>query len=464
MSLEFIADELAHLKQSDLFREFRTIEGGQSDVLQTSHGEVLNLCSNNYLGLAERTELADAAAAALRDFGSGAGASRLVSGHMSVHGELERRIAEFEGTESALVFPTGYMANLGAVTSLMGKEDVVFGDRLNHASLIDGCRLSGATFRAFRHRDLGRLEDALKRAASFRRRMIATDGLFSMDGDVADVKGLVELADRYDAITLVDEAHATGVIGASGRGVCEALDVEDRVDVRVGTLSKAVGCLGGFVAGSRDLIDLLRNRARTFIFTTGLPPAICASAIAALDIIQREPELRARLCENVVFFRERLTEAFAERSGQANLGATESDPEGMTPPHRAKMPECPLDVRAFRRNSDLPPLPEASSTPETPGCVRQTASGESAIVTPIIPIIIGEAEEALRVAGELLEAGILIPAIRPPTVPNGTSRLRASVMATHTEEQLTDAARAVGNVCGFQRDHGRFPQSRSTRS
>ncbi|MDP6505708.1 MAG: aminotransferase class I/II-fold pyridoxal phosphate-dependent enzyme, partial [Planctomycetota bacterium] len=192
--------------------------------------------------------------------------------------------------------------------------------------------------------------------------------------------------------------------------------------------------------------------ARTFIFTTGLPPAICASAIAAFDIIQREPDLRARLCENAVLFRERLTEALAETGGQANLEASESEPDGKTPPHRAKMPECLLDVRAFRRNSDLSPLPEASSTLE------------SAIVTPIIPIIFGEAEEALRVAGELLEAGILIPAIRPPTVPNGTSRLRASVMATHTEEQLTDAARAVGNVCRFQRDHGRLPQSRSTRS
>ena len=392
MSLEFIADELEHLKKSVLFREFRSIEGGQSNVLQTIDGEVLNLCSNNYLGLAERDELAEAAAAALRDFGSGAGASRLVCGHMSLHAELERRIAEFEGTEAALVFPTGYMANLGAITSLIGKDDIVLGDRLNHASLIDGCRLSGATFRAYRHRDLSGLEDSLKRASNFRRRMIVTDSLFSMDGDVADMKSLVELADRYDAITLVDEAHATGVIGTSGRGVCDAFQVEDRVDVRVGTLSKAVGCLGGFVVGSRDLIDLLRNRARTFIFTTGLAPAICASAIAAFDIIESEPELRLRLAENSGYFQERLSK------------------------------EIDRDV-------------------------EQGRGGETGLVTPIIPIIIGEAEEALRVAGELLEAGILIPAIRPPTVPNGTSRLRVSVMATHTKEQLANAAASIGKIC-----------------
>ncbi|MDA0840395.1 MAG: 8-amino-7-oxononanoate synthase [Planctomycetota bacterium] len=393
MALEFIADELARLKQSNLFREFRRIEGPQSAVLQTSDGEVLNLCSNNYLGLAGRPELADAASVALREFGSGAGASRLVTGNMSLHEELERRIAEFEGTEAALVFPTGYMANLGAITSLIGKDDIVFGDRLNHASLIDGCRLSGATFRAYRHLDLVSLEDSLKRASNFRRRMIVTDSLFSMDGDVADMNGLVELAERYAAITLVDEAHATGVVGDSGRGVCEAFHVEDRVDVRVGTLSKAVGCLGGFVVGSRDLIDLLRNSARTFIFTTGIPPAICASAIAAFDIIQSEPQWRHRLAENARYFRQCLSRAIGMDAGGTGRGE------------------------------------------------------EAGIVTPIIPIIIGEAEEALRVAGELLKAGILIPAIRPPTVPNGTSRLRISVMATHTKDQLSDAAASIEKVC-----------------
>ena len=387
--LEFVNEELELLRGDSLYRDFRLVEGRQGAEVVVNGRPKLCLCSNNYLGLAGRSEVCEAAARAAVDLGTGAGASRLISGHTPLHEELEQRLASFEGAEAAIVFPTGYMANLGAIGALVGKEDVVFGDRLNHASLIDACRLSDASFRVYPHGDMDALERALDRSRSFRRRLVVTDGLFSMDGDLAPLPEIAELADRYGAIVMVDEAHGTGVLGRSGRGAAEALGVDERITVKMGTLSKALGSLGGFVAGSQGLIDLLRNKSRTFIYTTGLPPAVCAASCAALQIVEREPWLRESLRENAGLVR-------------AELGL------------------------------ELP-----------------------AIVTPIIPSIIGDPETAVSVSAALFDEGLLVPAVRPPTVPKGTSRLRLSVMATHDPDQLRRACHAIARALGSRSDGSR---------
>ena len=387
--LEFVNEELELLRGDSLYRDFRLVEGRQGAEVVVNGRPKLCLCSNNYLGLAGRSEVCEAAARAAVDLGTGAGASRLISGHTPLHEELEQRLASFEGAEAAIVFPTGYMANLGAIGALVGKEDVVFGDRLNHASLIDACRLSDASFRVYPHGDMDVLERALDRSRSFRRRLVVTDGLFSMDGDLAPLPEIAELADRYGAIVMVDEAHGTGVLGRSGRGAAEALGVDERITVKMGTLSKALGSLGGFVAGSQGLIDLLRNKSRTFIYTTGLPPAVCAASCAALQIVEREPWLRESLRENAGLVR-------------AELGL------------------------------ELP-----------------------AIVTPIIPSIIGDPETAVSVSAALFDEGLLVPAVRPPTVPKGTSRLRLSVMATHDPDQLRRACHAIARALESRANSGR---------
>ena len=375
--LHFLNEELDKLKSSDLYRSMRTLSSGQGPLVEIDGRIVVCLCSNNYLGLAERKELRQAANEAAEKYGTGAGASRLISGNLSLHEELEEELASFKGSEAALVFPTGYMANLGTVCALVEKGDLVISDRLNHASIIDACRLSGATFRVYPHKDMDGLERALLRSHEFRRRLIVTDAVFSMDGDVAPLREIVELAVKNGAILMVDEAHGTGVLGENGRGASEELGVEDWVDVTMGTLSKAAGCYGGYVSGRRELIELLKNKARTFIYTTGMPPPVCGAAIAALKIIRDEPELRQRL----------------------------------------------------RKNSLL---------------VRRTLGYDDAeIPTPIIPVVVGEASAATELSASLLEAGTLLPAIRPPTVPTGTSRLRVSVMATHTRDQLKGACQQI---------------------
>lgn len=375
--LNFLDEELKGLKENNLYREFRTVTGSQGPVVEVDGRQVLCLCSNNYLGLADRRELREAAIEAVQRYGVGAAASRLVSGQMKLHQELEESLARFENTEAAIVFPTGYMANLGTIRALVEKEDLVLGDRLNHASLLDACRLAEATFRVYAHGDLHALEQILQRAKSFRRKLIVTDSVFSMDGDLAPLREIVELADRYGALVMIDEAHGTGVLGENGRGASEALGVEGRLEVKMGTLSKALGCVGGFVAGSEKLIQFLRNKARTFIYTTALPPAVCASALAALQIVRSEPDLRDNLKKNVSFVRQSL---------------------------------------------GLSPQP---------------------VATPMIPVIVGEATPTLELSQFLLQAGILAPAIRPPTVPEGTSRLRLSLMATHTSCQLGQACKAI---------------------
>lgn len=382
MSIDFISDELKELKERALLRGLRTVEGPQEPYIQVHGKSYLSFCSNNYLGLANHPKIKEAAIEAIHRYGWGAGASRLVSGNMTPHEELEKKIAEFKGTEAALLFPTGYMANVGALCALAGKGDVVIGDKLNHASIIDGCRQSGATFRIYPHNDVNQLETLLKRHAAFRRRLIVTDSVFSMDGDTAPLPEIVEVAKRCDALIMVDDAHALGVFGQQGKGMIEQCGLHGKIDIIMGSMSKALGSIGGFIAGDRRLIDFLKNKARSFIYTTALPPAACATSLAALELIQECPSLREKLWENITYLKSRLS----------------------------KYKNAP------------------------------------AVQSPIIPLVIGPAEETLRVSEKLYQNNILIPAIRPPTVPVGTSRLRISLMATHTTSDIDRLIEAFENT------------------
>jgi len=378
--LDFIDVELEELRSKGLYRETFGVEGAQGRTVRVDGRELICFGSNDYLGLASDPRVKQAAAAAANAFGSGATASRLVSGTMELHEALEHRLARFKHAEACLLFPTGYMANVGTIAALVERGDLVIADRFSHASVIDGCRLSGATFRVYAHGDASALEEALKRSANARRRLIATDGLFSMDGDLAPLRQIVPLAQRYNAALLLDDAHGTGTLGEHGRGTAEHLGVEGQIDVSVGTLSKALASLGGFVVGSEKLISYLKNRARTFIYTTASPPSVLAAALAALQIVEDEPERRARLRTLTALARTELTAA------------------GMT----------------------VPP-------------------GEA----PIVPMIVGDTRRALELSAHLRSRGFLVPAVRPPTVPAGTARLRVSLQAIHTEEDI----RALAVAC-----------------
>jgi 8-amino-7-oxononanoate synthase len=371
-------DDIERIRAAGLYRELRPTQGPVDTWVEIAGRSALLLCSNNYLGLANHPALAEAAARAARAHGVGAGASRLVSGSMDIHHALEARLARLKGAEAALLFPSGYQANIGAVCSLVGKGDAVFSDQLNHASIIDGCRLSGAAIQVYPHRDVAALATLIESVRA-RRRLIVTDSVFSMDGDHAPLRELRQLAASHDAMVMVDEAHATGVFGPSGGGLVEALGVHDGVTLQVGTLGKALGCAGAFVAGRRGVVELLVNRARTFIFTTALAPPVVAAADAALDVVEREPERRARVLELAASLRARL------------------------------------EALGF----EVPP-------------------GEG----PIIPVIAGESGRAMAWSRALLERGVFVQAIRPPTVPAGTARLRVAVMATHTERDLAHAVEA----------------------
>lgn len=302
---ESLREALDELRAKSLYRSLVEIESPQAERVRIGRRWVSNFCSNNYLGLASREELREVAQKALREWGTGSGASRLICGNFSFHRKLEERIACFEGTEDALLFSTGYMANLAVITSLASEEDEIFLDRSCHASIFDGVRLSGARFRTYRHNDPEDLERRLKERRG-RRVLVITDGVFSVEGDIAPLKEIYRLSRRYEAILMVDDAHGTGVLGDRGRGSAELYGLEGKVDVLVGTLSKAVGSLGGFVAGDHLLIEYLRNRARSFIFTTAPPAPICASAEEGLKIIEREPQLRHKLWENIELFARRL--------------------------------------------------------------------------------------------------------------------------------------------------------------
>ena len=384
--------ELEELERQNLLRAERAVKSAQGPrVVLAGQGKVIVLCSNNYLGLAEHPALRRAAADAIERYGLGTGASRLVSGTTELHEELERRIALFKGAEAAIAFNSGYAANTGVIPAVAGEGDVILSDALNHASIVDGCRLSRARTVVYRHRDSGHLEKLLNEHREARRRIIVSDGVFSMDGDIAPLPDLVALAERHDAILMIDDAHATGVLGANGRGTAEHFGLTGKVPLEVGTFGKACGSFGAYVAGDRGTIAWLRNTARSYLFSTSLPPALCAASIAALELLDREPWRHARLWEN----RWRLAD------GLAALGLA----------------------------------PEGSET-------------------PIIPVIVGSAKDALLAAQRLLQGGILAPAIRPPSVPEGAARIRTTVMTTHTDQDI-DRALAVfsslideGILCG----------------
>jgi 8-amino-7-oxononanoate synthase len=381
--LAWIGRELADLSQQDLLRRRSSHTGPQQARIVIDGREVVNFSSNDYLGLAADPRLTAAAQQAAQQEGWGAGASPLVSGYSASHQRLEERLAAFEGTEAALLFPSGFAANQGTIAALVGRDDAVFADALNHASLIDGCRLSRAAVHVYPHCDCQRLAEMLKGAAGCRRRLIVTDSLFSMDGDVAPLAELADLAEQFDAMLLIDEAHATGVFGERGRGLAEELGVEDRVHVRIGTLSKALGSAGGFVTGSRTLVEWLVNRARPYIFSTAQPPGVSAAAIAALAIVEQEPERRTALLATSAAVREAL------RSQGWNIGRSESQ---------------------------------------------------------VIPLIVGPATSALELSARLREQGFLVPAIRPPSVPAGQSRLRISLTAGHTPEMVDALLAALARV------------------
>ena len=372
-----VLDELA---RRGLMRKLRTVEGAQGPRVRIDGRELLCFCSNNYLGLADHPALVQAATRAAEEHGTGSGSSRLVAGTMVLHRRLEDAVAGFKRAEAAIVFPTGYAANLGVIPALVGGHDVVYCDRLSHASIIDGCRLAGADLRVYPHKDVARLDRLLARRRG-NRTLVVTDTVFSMDGDIAPLPDLVEVCERHGAILMIDEAHATGVLGETGRGATEHFGIEPgRIPVVMGTLSKAVGSLGGYVVGGFDLIELLINTARSFIYTTALPPAVCAASIAGLRMIDEDPQRRARLWERTRQLQDGLREAGLD------LGDTE---------------------------------------------------------TPITPVVVGKADDAVALADRLLDAGILAPAIRPPTVPDGTARIRLSPMATHTREDIEAVLEAV---------------------
>jgi 8-amino-7-oxononanoate synthase len=382
--LAWLDDALADLDRRGLRRTLtaRATEK-RGERIEIAGQSLVNFGSNDYLGLASDQRIAAAAKEAVDRYGWGSGASPLVTGRSELHAALERKLAEFEGTETALLFPTGYAANVGAITSLVGKGDAIYSDELNHASIIDGCRLSGAAVQVYPHRDCGELRQHLIAGRSFRRRLVVTDSVFSMHGDLAPLESLAELAARHDAMLMIDEAHATGVFGDTGRGLCQATGVEEAVHIRIGTLSKALGSVGGFVAGSRRLVDWLANRARPYGFSTAGPPASAAAGLRALEIVQQEPQRRQSLHEHSGQLREQLL-----RNG-LSYGSSFSQ---------------------------------------------------------IVPVLMGSPHRVVEAAGELRRRGFFVPGIRPPSVPEGQSLLRISVTCLHTEQQLDDLVAALCEV------------------
>ena len=381
--LAWIDRELDDRQRQGLRRRLLDRAGAQGVHIEIDGRELANFGSNDYLSLAADRRLSRAAGQAIEQEGWGSGASPLITGHGRLHRRLEERLARFEKTEAALVFSSGFAANAGTVAALVGPGDVVYCDRKNHASLMDGCRLSRADVRPYPHCDWRSLQQLLSKAGGHRRRLIVTDGLFSMDGDLAPLEELAQVARRHDAMLLVDEAHATGVFGPGGRGTVEAAGVEADVHVRVGTLSKALGSMGGFVAGSRSLIEWLVNSARPYVFSTAPPAALAAAALAALDIVEQEPGQREQLLDRARILRARLVS-------------------------------------------------------------QGWHVGDSA--SQIIPIVVGEADRAMKLSATLRERGHFAPAIRPPTVPRGESCLRISLTTGHTEEMIEELLSALAKA------------------
>jgi len=385
--LEFCAEELEALEEAGLLRKLRTLEGAQEPVVKIDGEELLLFASNNYLGLAHDPRVCESVAYAVYRWGAGAGAARLIAGNMDIHEAFEKHLARFKGTEDCVVFSSGYMANL-AMGTFVRQDDVVFSDARNHASIIDGCRLSRADVHIYRHGDIDDLEAQLAEwrqgtGHRNRRALVVTDSVFSMDGDLAPLPEIVEVCERHDAMVWVDEAHATGVVGEGGRGGVAHFGLTGRVHVIMGTLSKSLGSSGGFLCGSRELCSLLRNRARPFMFDTALPPTSVAAAQTALQILREEPE-------RVVAVRE-LTQRLA---------------------------------RGLRENGWQLLVPEPPAA--------------------IVPVLIGQADAAMQHMERLLHQGILVPAIRPPAVPPDTARLRVTVTARHDEAQVDRLIEALG--------------------
>ena len=372
--LDFIDRELQELKESGLYIIIRTIESPQGAWINVDGKRVLNLCSNNYLGFANHPSLRSAAQKAIDDFGVGPAAVRTIAGTMSLHLELEKKLAAFKGCEATISFQSGFNANLATIPALVGREDVIFSDELNHASIIDGCRLSRATIIRYPHNNARALAELVeKEGPKYRRKLIVTDGVFSMDGDIAPLPELVEVAERYDAIMMVDDAHGEGVLGHGGRGIVDHFNLHGRVDIEIGTLSKAFGVVGGYAAGSARLIEYLRQKARPFLFSSAVTPADVAACIAAVDILNKSTELVDRLWENARFF----------KNGMKDMG---------------------FDI------------------------------GQSE--TPITPVMLGDAKLATEFSKRLFEQGVFAQAIGYPTVPKGKARIRVMISAAHAPEDL----------------------------
>jgi glycine C-acetyltransferase len=381
--LAFLADEIASLKAQHLYRPLRVLSGEQAARAVVDGREVINLSSNNYLGLTTHPRLREKAREAIERYGVGSGSVRPIAGTMAIHMELERRLAEFKRTEAVVVFQSGFTANAGTVAALLGRDDFIISDELNHASIIDGCRLSRATIKIFPHKDVDAARKILRDLPASGRRLLITDGVFSMDGDLGALPELCSLAEEYGCIMMVDDAHASGVFGQNGRGTIDHFGLHGRVDIQVGTLSKALGALGGYVAGSRTLVEFLYHRARPFLFSTSHPPSVAATCLAALDVLMEEPQLIERLWENTRFF----------KAGLAALG---------------------FDTGAS--------------------------------VSPITPVIVGDAERAMALSDRLFQAGVFAQGIGYPTVPRGKARVRTIVTAAHTKEDLQQALDAFAKV------------------
>jgi len=387
--LRYLADELASLKEQGLYRRLRVLDGEQKASTSIDQRNVVNLSSNNYLGLTTHPLLRERALQAVKELGVGSGSVRTIAGTMAIHMELERKLASFKKTEGAVVFQSGFAANAGTVASVLTKEDVIISDELNHASIIDGARLSRATIKVFPHKDAHAARKILQELPKGQRKLLITDGVFSMDGDIGALPELCDLADEFGCIMMVDDAHASGVFGANGRGTVDHFQLHGRVDIQVGTLSKAIGALGGYVAGSQALIEFLYHRARPFLFSTSHPPAVAAACLAAIEVLEREPHWIDRLWENTRFFKAGL------QAHGFNTGLSDS---------------------------------------------------------PITPVIAGDGALAMKLSDRLFEEGVFAQGIAFPTVPRGKARVRTIVTATHTRDELQfalDCFQKVGRELGI---------------
>src|SRR5205809_6379696 len=387
--LSYLGDQLNELRKKGTNFKLRVLQDAQAPECTFDGKRVINLASNNYLGLTTHPKLREAAVEATRKFGVGSGAVRTVSGTMTIHIELEEKIARFKNVEACVVFQSGFTANAGTVSAILGKGDFIISDELNHASIIDGARLSKATIKVFPHKNVARAEELLQEVAGEPgRKLVITDGVFSMDGDIGPLPALCDLAEKYGAIMMVDDAHSSGILGRNGRGTIDHFKVHGRVDIQVGTLSKAIGALGGYICGSRDLIDFLYHRARPFLFSTSHPPSVAATCIAAFGVLEQEPERIEKLWENTRFWKK-------------ELGLLGFDIGGRTTP---------------------------------------------ASETPITPIIIGDGKLTMDFSRELFKEGVMGTGIVFPTVPEGKARIRTITTATHTKDELQQALEVLKRV------------------